>query len=537
MKLRFALLLTLMFVGTGMGQVLPGELFEPAYIFELVTEGTVEMDVGQAKLSPVTFYDRSRDTPNGLGVTGTPNVPGFDHTSTIRIIPLTEAQGWVVTPFSGGFATQSGQQVTFDVEILPTQQATQALYPFEINITTTDPSGNVHYVSQTLAGYTSGLDAFSAQATSSPKLGPDEVGTALIRLSNAGSLVSREFSFREANNPCGFGVSAQTVALAARSVEEVTLSLVAPNDKFWYNSQSCLLQLEVFPANAPTNTKTVTIVATVNGFYVNPDHVITAFWIIAVLVILILIVLARKARIEEEILGKPQAPWTIPAEKVYLAHLKQRDRRAWYIVRHYLMVEEHKSALLWYTAYKRATKGERRRERIIVQHEHVYDRFEAKWAKRMEAPIKKADRNQRKLEKKVARAMRKSHKKDLRAYKKSVRAVEKAHDKKVKKATKKWAKLARKASKKGAEAPPQPHFDAPVHAEPPTAKPYEFEDHKLALKEAKFRLRMEKKQLALQAKHAKQEAKLKAKVRRKVEKLARKLDDPSFIDSLDVLKD
>lgn len=504
--------------------------------YEIVAQPTIEVPFGGKSTFDVTFVDRSRDGPGGYGQ-DVPGIPVLSHTSTIKYNPLEDKPGWLLQPQTYSLLTISGDEITFPVGVLASPSARDPVFEFEINITTTDRYGGSKTTVMQFAAISPGLASFSAINVGAPlRLQPDGIGETRLLISNAAGFTPREFSVDVGNNPCNLEINTAPTLIPAGGQAETIITVVAPADKFWYNAESCLASLEVFASEAPTNILAVTLSAQVNGLYLNVDHLIIFLAATAALILILLILAYRKARIEEEILGKPQAPWTIPAEKVYLTHLKAKDKRSWYIVRHYLMEEEYQSSLLWYRAYKKATKGERKRERVIVAHEHVYDRFERKWAKRIARPEKRADRKKAQLEKKYARLHRKAHKEALRAYKKDVRSIEKAHDKKVKKALKKWSKLAKVAAKKGAQAPPQPHFDAPIHGDAPVKPEGDFESHKLAIKEARFRAKQMKKKLALQTKHAKGEAKVKAKVRRKVEKLAKKLDDPSFVDSLDALQ-
>lgn len=541
MKSLSLFLILLVALPLGMSQVptvpSPADLTDPYTKYELAGQTFVKVDLNTRQTITIDFLDHSEDGPALIAGDGAPGVPGLAHTSTVKVEPVEDQPGWKATVTPIGFQTYAGGSYPLKIKVGASSGVDVALYEFDVNVTTRDAYGGVKTTLLRISGYTPGAAGFTALSPSPERVKPDSITTLEAKISNGGSLYTRTFETQVANNPCGFTIAAPTITLVEGQSDTLPISLIAPSDQAWYNYKSCLVQLKVFPSTNPANAQTITMVMTVNGVYVDGDQVVTAIVIAAILAILIFFFLYRKARIEEEILGKPQAPWTIPAEKVYLAHLKKKDQRAWYIVRHYLMVEEYKSSLLWYTAYKRATRGERKRERIIVGHEHVYDRFEAKWAKRIAKPGKLADRNRSKLQKKVSRSMRKAHKADMQSYRKAVKRVEKAHDKKVKKALKKWSKLAKKAAKKGAEAPTQPHFDAPTHAKAPTATEWSFDDHKLALKEAKFRAKMANREAKLRTQHAREEAKIKAKVRRKVEKLAKKLDDPSFINSLDVLQD
>jgi hypothetical protein len=245
----------------------------------------------------------------------------------------------------------------------------------------------------------------------------------------------------------------------------------------------------------------------------------------------------RKERVEEEILGKPQRPWTIPAEALYLQRLEEKDPRAAYVVRHYLMEDEYRSSLLWYYAYKRATKGSRAKERLIVKQEHGHEKWQDGWAKKVMRPEAKADRYDDKLQRKLDRRARKHHKKALQEWEKRGKALETAHAKAVEKAEERWSKEARKADKKGLAKPLRPDIAEPDFPAAPGLHAIPLAEHKWRRRADRFRAKMAKKEARLTARFERLNERRLRRVRRKVRRIGRKLDDAAFIDEHPLLRE
>ncbi len=497
------------------------------YKFELEgPDGRIDVPPLGSVQVPIIFRDLSSDTPTSLSGQG--DTPVFSHRVEWIVEPISaNNQGWTyLAPPS--FMSNAGQEYPLFLTI---NSGAQVINPyFELNLTarvTTEGGTFNNTIKITAVNF--GIPGFTANALGGVQIGPREVDSINIRVFNTATL-RRSFQFELIDNPCALSVVApNTVVVPERDERIVSVTLQGPDDKFWYNYDSCTVMFSVWATENPSTKLTAPVSVDVNGFYVAPEWIIWTLTIAIVVTLIVLFLKDRKERVEEEILGKPQKPWTIPVEEVYLKHLKRKDRRAWYVVRHFLMEEEHRSALLWYNHYKQATKGQRTKERIVVQQEHAYERWQAKWLKRLEAPMEDVRKLERKLQKKLDRIARKKHRKALRQHKGLVRKMKKGHAKREAKAMEKWEKARAKAEKKNRPVPPQPSIAAPAYPDEPKLQAVNLEDHKWSKRVEKARKKAVRTRGDLDVKFEKEDAKHLLKVQRKVRKIAKKIDDPEFI--------
>ncbi len=323
---------------------------------------------------------------------------------------------------------------------------------------------------------------------------------------------------------------------AAKETRVITVAVRAPATSVLFQ-QRCSIGLEVAPTDNPSASQGVPLSANVTpGLFVDPPVVFNLFLLVLFILLLILFLKRRKEKLEEEILGKPQKPWTIPVEKVYLSHLKAKDERAWYMVRNFLMEEEYRSALLWYYAYKKATKGSRKKERLVLKQEKSYTAWKAAWAKDIAKPMRKADKFEAKLQRKLDRKARKTVSKDVARWRNLVAKLEAASAKEHARALAAHEKAARKAEKKGQPAPPAPRASKPDLPPEPQPIPILLADHRWSKKAARTRRRMAKRQGNLEVKFERADARKLRKLERKVRAIARKLDDPEFIEEHPLLR-
>ncbi len=494
------------------------------------------MDVplnGQALL-PLLFRDASKDGPAGL-VPGTPTNQMAYRQVAFEIRPHVTDDGWAVfSPPS--LITYAGTTSRIEVPFQVTAQATTILYSVDVIAKILTNEGSRFEVNTTLLGYSLGANSFSAQVSGSFQVKPNQIFEAPVKLINLG-LAARTFDMEVADNPCGLAVATQNGnVVKGKSEETYQVSIETPDDKLYYFSELCTVTLKIFPSGDPAVFNQVFLSIQINGGYVNPVWV---FWTLAIILFIILIVLLvarRKARIEEEILGKPQKPWTIPVEVLYLKALRKKDERAWYVVRHHLMEEEYRSSLLWYNSFKKATKGARKKESVVIRQEKGYERWKASWQKVIAKPLKDADRFEAKLQRKLDRKARKQERKMAGKVRKITRKMAAAHAKQVERALEKWQKQVKKAKKKGLAAPPRPVLPEPDYPEEPEVEAPLLTQHKWSKKAARFRARQVRKQGNLEVKFEKADARKLAKLRRKVQRLARKLDDPDFVNEHPLLK-
>lgn len=512
--------------------------FENVYAFDLAPESAsrVDVQVNGLEFLYLTFRDLSRDSPTAFAPPGaTQPATLLAHQVVFEVRPHIEDPGWYVAPPSA-LSSYAGQTHRVEVPFQLNAQAREVFYPVDILATIRTQDGGTYHANVTLIGFSLGARSFSAQVGQSFTAGPDEVIEAPVRLINLG-IGHRTFDMEVADNPCGLAVATQNGNLVQGKSEEVyTVSIETPNDKPWYFSELCTVTLRVSPSGQPDVYQQVFIGIQVNGGYVDPVWVFYTLALGLALLILFLVLARRKARIEEEILGKPQKPWTIPVEALYLKALRQRDERAWYVVRHYLMEDEYRSALLWYRAYKKSTKGDRRKEGLVLRQEKAYERWKARWQRRIAQPILQADRFEERLQAKLDRRARKAHRGQMRRHAKVVGKMKAAHAAQVERAGKRYAKEAAKARKKGLDAPERPAVPEPDYPAEPALEAMPLAGHRWAKKAAKFRAKKVREQGDLEVKFEKADARRLAKVRRKVQKVARKLDDPEFVAEHPLLK-
>lgn len=464
---------------------------------------------------PITFRDLSRDaTLGGHQVRWTVDVQG-------------DASGWIVAP-PIPLSTTGGNEYVVDLRVIPTASVTDPYMQMTLTANVTTQLGTFAR-SLSLAFFTDGVPGFTVSPQGSITFGPRDVATATFRVSSLASL-PQTIQFEIVENPCNLRAAApSTVTLPGRGVAMRSITVQGPEEKFWYNSESCFLRVEAYSTTNPDLVRSTVVGVDVDGFYVAPEWV---FWTVAILLaaaVVLLFLRRRKEAIEEEILGKPQKPWTIPVEQVYLRHLRARDERAWYMVRHHLMEEEYQSALLWHKNYRKATRGQHTKERAVLRHERELDAWRAKWERRIERPEQKVERMERRLQKGLDRAARSRHKQGLRKHASVVAKIEKAHANKVQRLTERHEKQVARAQKKGLAAPPPPSVPAAQFPDQPTLQAVPLSDHKLQKKVDRAWRHAHKKRGNLEVRYERKEARKLHQIRKRVRRVARKIDDPDFV--------
>ncbi len=501
------------------------------FLYDFSLEGPADafgpLAVGEQVEVELRMKDLSVDDLTLVG--GSPT-GSFIHVTTFEAEMVDgDERGWLLTTLPE-FRTVSGQEASGSFRVTPQLTVASPYMKLKITGEMTDIRTQITVNrSITVSFFTPGQDVFSVQPRGSLDLAPEQEATMSLAINHRG-LLPRTFEAELLSNPCNLGVVAiPTTIVPAQGVHEVVFSVQGPREKFWYQSEDCSVTMGVHAADNPNRVVTVSLSVTVNGNYVDPTWVMTAVAIGLAILFLVLIVLRRKAIIEEEILGKPQRPWTIPVERVYLKHLEARDARAAYVVRHFLMEEEYRSALLWYKSYKGATKGTRAKEGLVVAQEKSYKRFQKKWERKIARPVKKADRFALRLQKKLDRQAKANVRKDRRTWKKKVAKLEAKHEKRLAKQMQAWEKAVKKAEKRGEAAPPKPSTAGPDLPDKPELQKILLADHKWQKKAERKQRRMVRKQGNLEVRFEKKDARRLAKVRRKVHKIAKQIDDPEFV--------
>lgn len=500
-----------------------------------VAETAVEIQTGDGVIIPVVVRDHSTDSVGGVTQQGGQGL-GISHRISWNVLYLTDPIGWSIAPPSP-LRMYGGEERHTQVGIQLTPQAKTESLDFVLQAKVIPGFGrDPVFVNTTMRAYSPGLLTFSASVPAVPQLSPREIADVPLEMRNLG-VFYRFYTIDVTQNSCGMSVAAPArVFLDAKQDETFTVTLEGPDDRVWYISQACIVTLTISIEDRQGFEQQVFIVSQINGPSIFFEHYAAALLLLLLLLLILLFVKRRKERVEEEILGKPQKPWTLPAEALYLERLEEKDPRAAYVVRHYLMEDEYRSSLLWYYAYKRATKGSRAKERLIVKHERAHERWQDRWAKKVMRPEARADAYEDKLQRKLDRRARKQHKKHLKSWEKEGQALETAHAKAVQKAEERWSKEARKAEKKGLSKPPRPDIAEPEFADAPELQPLPLADHRWQKRGDKYRGKMERREARLKARFERLNERRLRRVRRKVRRIGRKLDDESFIDEHPLLR-
>jgi hypothetical protein len=514
----------------------------PAEIYDFEFRGPADVVMVEnfgVQSATLYFKDLSRDSPNTL-VPGAPGVRQMSHDVSFRArITSVSSEGWFIAASPSPITSYAADPPQAPVlSVLASPAASNPYLRVEVTATMRTQGGEITKSVEVLFKH-KGIQGLQVRPENPVlSLAPRDVGNAKIILTNV-AMYPQHVSLRVMTNPCGLehGLQGDVVldAVGGEAAERrVGFSVVAPDDQFYYQSDTCILSIlatarDLGPGEGAQTTSPTSVIVRVSGFHVDPAWV---FWTVgvALAVFLLALLLARRREMrEEEVLGKPQKPWLIPVEKVYLAALKRKDPRAWYVVRHYLMEEEYRSSLLWYKSYRAATKGSLQKERLILNQEHKYEAWKAKWSKRIAKPLQEADAFEAKLQRKLDRKAKANLRKARRARRKAMKADRKSYRKAVKKAGKRHEKAVAKAARKGLPEPPMPDVPEPVAPPEPVLEPIHLADHRWAKRAARFRKRMERRAGNLEVRYEVADARYLARLRRRVQRLARKLDDPTFV--------
>jgi hypothetical protein len=497
----------------------------------LIPNPVARLDINGAALVDIIVVDQSKDSSGGL--TGTPGANPILHEVTFTLDPVIDDAGWSYGPPSTVFIS-GGQTVTTQASF--NVVGATKLETYIVNMTAKfrsyGPGTEPLYLNSTIGAKTPGFYTFVATVKDTLLLKPREPGAIRVEIQNLG-LFETLYDLEIVENTCNMAaVAPRNVHAGPKETITAVVELRSPwQEKWWYLSENCSLGIRIYPTGgADQFSSNVVATVQVQGQSVLHAEKLFPYVALACLVLLVFFLLARrKQRVEEEILGKPQKPWTIPVEVLYLRALRQKDQRAWYVVRHYLMEDEYRSSLLWYKSYKKQTKGSRKKEALVLRQEKAYEAWKRSWAKAIAKPIRKADRFDAQLQRKLDRKAEKAHRKQLGKYASVRGQMEKAHAKKVERLSAQHEKAAAKARKKGQPVPPKPVVAKPDYPEEPALAPIALAEHKWAKRSARFRARMVRKQGDLEVKFEKADARRLRKVRRKVQRLARRLDDPEFV--------
>lgn len=154
-----------------------------------------------------------------------------------------------------------------------------------------------------------------------------------------------EFEIEEENGLMGL-MNQQAITMEPGETKRVTLEILTPEKFFDPGTPN---QIQVYVRSTGNSTKTLigSLIVVTKGFYFSPLIGIIATPIIILLVIGYIIFVWYKNKKDREVLGKPDKPWDIPAEKKYLKELKEKDEEKYKQVLD-MMQEEYQSSMLWW---------------------------------------------------------------------------------------------------------------------------------------------------------------------------------------------
>ena len=510
--------------------------FSPTGLIEVPLQGSTGKMVITATLTDASTVPPYGALPPGTGVAVLPH--------HVRLSVKTQGPdlpGWSALLQNQFFDINAGESHSFPINVLLDAKATSPIFVGNLTASIQVEDGSTHVVSGLFTAHTSGVPFFNVQGVASHTFAPRDIFNTNITITNQ-DLKPRAFVVKEGVNSCGFALGIPTNIIVGpkdgptKGIESYSVTMQAPAEGFFLLGEQCRVVLDIAPQDNPALVRHVFYNLTLTGIGIEPPLIFNAILLLLAILLLILFLKRRKEKLEEEILGKPQKPWTIPVEKVYLAHLKQKDERAWYVVRHFLMEDEYRSALLWYKSEKKGTKGTRKKERLVLKQEKAYDRWRAGWQKDIAKPLKKADKFEAKLQRKLDRKAKKRLRKDTRKWRKLTRKLKEVQAKQQKRADEKHVKAVKKAQKRGEPVPRAPVVAAPDLPAEPRLRPILLAEHRWHRKADRKRRRMTRKQGNLEVKFERADAKRLRKLESKIRKLARKLDDPDFVEAHPLLR-
>ncbi len=519
----------------------PSDVPNPLLSFEVETpDGTSAQSVVTFSTRlPLVVTDTSRDQFPPPDVLPDGGQPTQQHRYKISITPAYNDTGWTVKAKPPEFLLNPGQSYQTSIEFIPGAQSVLPYYPVTVNITAQgELAGDSFSVELDMVGHVLDANALGAlvlDGKESQTASPDEMVTYEIEFLNLGK-DRRAFQVDVVGNTCGLLIATNSFVLEGNERRAIPVTVQAPAEKLYYAQETCPFTI-VARSDDGGISKSVPLSLKVQGTYVDPGWIINAVIVLAVIALIIWLILLAKRRAEEEVLGKPQPPWTLPAEQVYLAELQKKDPQAAYVVRHFLMEDEYASSLMWYKAYKKATKGRRKAERKALKIEHGFE----KWDLRMQAHVAKqvdTEKQVAKLQANLDRKSKKAHKKELKQWKKQISKLETTAANDHNKAMNEYRKAAKKAAKKGESAPKQPVMAHPELPPEPQFESIDVDTHpRGSRKKQRILDRASQNEARAEANYERLRAKKLDVTQRKLAKLAEAIDDPAFVDEHPMLRD
>ena len=125
------------------------------------------------------------------------------------------------------------------------------------------------------------------------------------------------------------------------------------------------IDIYAYSTGSSKRTHVGSLIVITKGIYISPLVGIIGVPIIIVLVVIYVLFYCIKNKRDRELFGKPDKPWLLSEEKKYLKELKKNDKKEYDEVRQAMRCE-YKSALLWFSSYRKSTKEKPKSERRYV---------------------------------------------------------------------------------------------------------------------------------------------------------------------------
>lgn len=227
--------------------------------------------------------------------------------------------------------------------------------------------------------------------------------------------------------------------LQPKESKVVAIGLQTPRAKWWYTGSQLQMFIDVAETNGRGGIQSTMHVMVLEGFYISENLVlvITAFLVQIGFVVLAIWWFVHWRALN--VYGKPLPPWKLPEERAHLARLKNENPRAHYVLRYYLMEEEHRSALLWYYAFKSVSKRQLKAEtKALALRERAAEleapdlaafdrrtaRLQRKHAHRIERLREQTEGRIARLQERLDLSYQKDYEKDHEKWKERVRRME-----------------------------------------------------------------------------------------------------------------
>lgn len=147
----------------------------------------------------------------------------------------------------------------------------------------------------------------------------------------------------------------KVIVLDAGETKQVSIDVLTPDKTFDIGTP---YEIHVYAKSSsdPNQVHVASLRVISKGMYISPLIFIIATPIIIIIVLFFIFFIYLKDKRDREQFGKPNKPWTIPAEKKYLQELKEKDSKK-YEEALKMMHDEYQSSLDWYQSNKQYELG------------------------------------------------------------------------------------------------------------------------------------------------------------------------------------